>query len=287
MHYIAEGVDHVVLIDNNPASHAGESCELLPLINAGVVTLIKDPTRNDGVNMINRYLMPFLARSKWVLNAELDEFVYARRAGAKPSRTIWHFLWKHVPANVGCVMVPWKMFAGGVAVQHPGSPIAMLTDRGAQDTTPGRYIHTKWACRSEALARFEVHWPVRRAPFTGACGAIWPDMECVVPGEKAVHFWSNASLHLNHYPTQSREVFYESKMKRGDAMRAKKDEHVRNWGYFHRYSNTFSGVLDDELARKRLGHAQSDQAAVDRLVCGITHPGGSQPEWCTDTKVLH
>jgi len=123
-------------------------------------------------------------------------------------------------------------------VQHPGSPIAMLTDRGAQDTTPGRYIHTKWACRSEALARFEVHWPVRRAPFTGACGAIWPDMECVVPGEKAVHFWSNASLHLNHYPTQSREVFYESKMKRGDAMRAKKDEHVRNWGYFHRYSTT-------------------------------------------------
>ena len=42
-HYIAEGVDHFVLVDNN-APDVQESCVLSTYISAGIVTLIKDAT---------------------------------------------------------------------------------------------------------------------------------------------------------------------------------------------------------------------------------------------------
>ena len=59
LHYLAEGVDHIVLIDNSAAEQPhpfkDESCELQPFIDAGVVTLVKNATRNQGALNTDRH----------------------------------------------------------------------------------------------------------------------------------------------------------------------------------------------------------------------------------------
>ena len=96
-----------------------EACELRSLIRAGVVTLVRDGTAHAQAEVLQRHIAPFVrapARSRWVLNIDVDEFVYAREAGRLPSATIWQFLERQAP-SVRAVYLPWKMFgvSGSVA----------------------------------------------------------------------------------------------------------------------------------------------------------------------------
>lgn len=102
--------------------HDDEACELRSLIRAGVVTLVRDATAHAQPEVLQRHIAPFVrapARSRWVLNVDIDEFVYAREAGRLPSATIWQFLERQAP-SVRAVYLPWKLFGVSGSVQPAG-----------------------------------------------------------------------------------------------------------------------------------------------------------------------
>lgn len=277
-HYLFEGVDHFVLIDNNNATGThDESCELRPFIDAGIVTLVKDAEPHAQHQVIARHLHPFVthARTTWVLNVDIDELVYARN-----NRTIWSFL-EMQPSRVQCVYLPWKTF-GAAGIARPAGEVAMhalyrwpssLEDEGGM----------KWVARAEALVGRSFHQHSLDLRRYGRCAAILPDATCF--DERRAHGTINGSdesftLHLNHYRTHSsREAYATSKLIRGDVLDATQD-HAWDWNRY-RNSNAQATLLDGELRSKRFERVQRDQEILDAALCAKRHAGGSPPrDWC-------
>jgi len=282
-HHVSEGIDHFLLIDNNNSSRYEEgyeeACELRTFITAGVVTLVRDPTRHAQPAVMARHLHPFVrtpARTQWVLNVDLDEFAYARGGRHFPSTTIWQFL-RNQPTAASALYLPWKIFGVAGSVQPAGEITLHAVRRWPSGIDTGE---KKWIARAEVLTQPFTQHAV--TSIAGQCMVILPDLTCFVDGPGVIQDGSlpNYSLHLNHYTLQaSREAFAATKMVRGDVLEAAWD---RSWGW--KKFSLFDGkatVLDDELQRKRLASMHTDQAMLDSLLCGRQHVGGTLPrQWC-------
>jgi hypothetical protein len=275
-HYVAEGVDHFALVDNNIARYADESCELAAFIQAGVVSLIKN-SRDYIQSDLPAILKPFILRSKWVIHVDLDEYVYARNKGSNPSHTIVEYL-SNVPRHISVVAILRKMF-GTKSISRNVYPINVQTRRGRLFGE----AHKKWIARSSDLETFGPHTvEVGEHVSNRDCTFALPDFTCVGGGPFAhvtEQSLANHSLHLNHYPLGSLQYFSSSKMSRGSAS-TPLHAHVRNWSYFNSYNKSAHDVEDSELKEKRRKYLYDDGVVKDRLLCNVRHAGGSTPPWC-------
>jgi Glycosyl transferase family 2 len=212
VHYLSEGVDHFLLLDNNDEPHASESCELATYIHAGVVTLVKDHTPHVQRRVFQN-AQSFFMRSQWVINCDLDEYIHARMEGTQPSQTILEYLSK-VPDSIASIILPFKMFHTECQAQS-AYPLMVQDQR---ELLEGQWQQVKWIGRGTDIGAFELHRFTPRQRENRECIAASPDFVCLesregisLSGQEIVNLTepvlNSFSVHLNHYRIISREFF--------------------------------------------------------------------------------
>lgn len=292
-HYIAEGVDHFLLVDNNKEGNGfSEACEIDVFIRAGIVTMIK----NSSIALqrdLPAIAQPFISRSKWVMHPDLDEFVYSRERGSNPSNSIAEYLSK-VPDSISSIAIPWKLFSTSSRASN-SNDVNVGVFRGVAGTN----VRHKWVARGLDLVSFGPHAPRIRGfgAFSKSrfknpsrtCSQSLPDFECIgiasnsTPTEESLE---RHSLHLNHYRLRSLESFAKSKIGRGDVFWAHEAaQNHRSWKFFA-FHNSHNVILDDELKLKRFKRSIADERMKDVIICDYRHPGGIAPSWCSQNISL-
>lgn len=254
-HYLHEGADSFLLIDNG-STDDGRS-RVAEYVDSGVVTIVEDAQRWAQVELYNRYFGALKGRSEWVLICDLDEFVYARRG----YQTVASFL-RDLPAEVGVVRIPWKVFGSSGHVEQPGAVVPSFLRRARVGVKrpwgPYRWKElSKVIVRPERVEAFQIHF-VHPAPGCGVVSAgkrrlsYRRDHTAMNFQPISERFLATSYLHLNHYPLQSRNWFLDVKGRRGDAD-SRSQENVRTLSYFETYDAACDDLLDDELAKKAAG----------------------------------
>lgn len=234
-HHFMEGVDHVLLVDNNSTDDFMPV--LQPYIDQGRVTLMVNPKKHAQVEIINHNFYQLRDITEWILHIDLDEFVYARTG------TIADYLRQCSP-DMAAISIPWKGYGSSGHVQQPkGSIVKNCVMRGnaSHDTT-------KTIARTSLLAELYVH----NAAVRSDLGAVRMQLN-VGPvcgtNYSCLTAMTTDRLHLNHYALQSLEWFQRTKMGRGDVARAEL-AHVRDLSYFHAYDYIMNHTLDQDLYLK-------------------------------------
>ena len=213
-HYLWQGVDHFVLIDNGSTDNY--YVHLKPYIKQGLVTLIHLNKPSAQVEHYNYVLNEFNLRyiSEWLIVCDLDEFYFATRRDG--SRTVREYLQK-VALPVSCIYTSMTMFASRDEYQHPPSIRRAFMYREAQMHDYGKAI-----LRCNKIQQLHVH----RHNVNGKT------------------ITEDDMLQLNHYIIQSKEYFDRVKKTRGDVMSS---ENARDDAYFKR--RDLREVYDDLLVR--------------------------------------
>jgi hypothetical protein len=236
-HYVAEGVDHFVLIDNGSTDNYAQG-----LTCPGKITLDVDPQRYNQVGLLNKHL-ELLKTYEWVLVVDLDEFMYGKKGF-----TIRSYL-ESIPKTIHQVVVPWKMFGSSGHQSQPTNVVKGFTQR--KHYADKRMANFKAVCRTRHLRSIGVH----QSHFK------YDGLETITPDNTSVDMPSlrssatlidenvlrSHSLALNHYAIQSWEYFSGVKMTRGGNNR--QTEHLRDEHYFHSYD--WNDMCDTELLQKK------------------------------------
>lgn len=242
-HYITEGVDYFILIDNG--STDSYITAIQPHIDSGRVDLIIDPEKHGQLEKYNKYVLPKVKQSQsdWLLVVDLDEFVYGRRL------RLADYL-KGLPASVAQVSCPWKLYGSSGHIRQPGSVISNFLNR--QRMSSLTVTNIKSIVRVGHLTSIGIHEHITEDEYTHIepsgrdldAFRFIEDPALVTFDED---FLSRCPVHINHYAIQSWEWFKAVKMTRGSA-NIKEHDHVRDQEYFKRYD--FNDITDDELATK-------------------------------------
>jgi glycosyltransferase involved in cell wall biosynthesis len=250
-HYLREGVDAFLLVDNGSTDDPLRILE--PYIESRIVELVADSRRHRQAELYNEHFLEKCRASSWVMIVDLDEFVYAR----KGFRTIPDYL-HTLDQSVGEIYIPWKNFGSSGFIAQPQSVVLSFTHRADYDhrqinsSIDGHRVLCKVIVRGRTLKRIKVHCSVtRRRMFSklahitsdGLAASVHSNFQYV--SEITLE---NSALHLNHYVLQSMELFQQVKMTRGDAS-SSKCENVRTIAYFEKFD--VNDVVDRELALKR------------------------------------
>jgi hypothetical protein len=231
-HYIKEGVDHFYLINN------GSTDNYVSIISkySDRITLFHDNRKWVQTECYNKYVLPELWNSEWIMVVDLDEFVYARNGFNKISDYL-----RTLDCDISVVFVQWKMFGSNGHEKQPTSAIKGFTRR-----MDGFHPLRKSISRTKVITQLRLHNPIIS---DGKC--ILADGQIVQnePLENCpVERMSYHYLHLNHYAIQSKEFFLNVKKTRGDAD-SKTTENIRNNDdYFQIYDT--NDILDEELNNK-------------------------------------
>ena len=247
-HYLVEGADHVLLIDNGSTDDYHTHIE--DLISSGQVTVFRDPQQHYQRGLYQRHFTAFLPKTQWMAIVDLDEFMYGRNGSiAAYMRT--------VSPDVGRVEVPWKMFgSSGHKVQPDGGIVENFVQRRPW------YIHRKnlkSIVRASIVTDFDQH----QTRIADGYHFVYPLLPGVDTGEAEKQTEETRTLfaiHLNHYPIQSFQWFMEVKGRRGDVAAAESDG-LRGEKYFRDYDH--NEVFDDELRSK---HRAALQHRGERLL---------------------
>jgi glycosyltransferase involved in cell wall biosynthesis len=232
-HYRNQGVQHFYFINNDSTD---DTVDILKDLEAeGVVTAFHDASKHSHVRLLNTYFPIAIEECEWIVNVDLDEFMYTRTDGG-----LAHFLHTHVPHDVMCVYAPWKMFGSSGHITQPASVINGFTRR-----TPCQNTLIKSITRSSAMLEFDIHThQMRSNKAMNGLGMVHDLTSCFQPNTEEMN--TGSVLQLNHYPIQSFDWFKRVKMTRGDARDPTIDT-FRNEEYFHRY-NENNTVIDEELS---------------------------------------
>ncbi len=251
-HYLNEGVDHFVLIDNG--STDDYQSQIKEFVDKGQITIIHDDTRWAQIELYNKYFHDLKGKSEWLLICDLDEFIYAR----KGYKTIASFL-KDIP-KADVVRIPWKMFGSSGHAEQPKEIISSFVKRAIQNKEKKPWMPdrrktlSKIIVRPELVSRFHLHF----CYLKGKCKVIGADKKRIrYPRDnEKKHFQpvnekilERSYLHLNHYALQSKDWFLEVKCKRGAADTEAHDQ-IRNISYFEEYDKASSDIKDNELSSK-------------------------------------
>ena len=233
-HYIAEGADHILLIDNGSTDDYQSQIE--DLVSSGHVTVFKDPQKYYQSGLYNRHFKAFLPKTDWFAIVDLDEFMYGRNGSiASYMRT--------VSPDVGRVEVPWKMFGSSGHKVQPDGIVENFVQRKPW------YIHRKnlkSIVRASIVSDFDQH----QTKIADGYQFVYPLFPGVDSGEAEKGTEESRTLfaiHLNHYPIQSHQWFMEVKGRRGDVNAAEADN-IRGEKYFRDYD--YNEVFDGELRSK-------------------------------------
>jgi hypothetical protein len=253
-HYLWQGVDHFILIDNCDVCPADESNEILgSYIKNGQVTLIRDLGKHQQLDHYTKYSKPFLALAEWIMVVDMDEFVYARRGWP----TIGDYLNSLSPAVVQ-LCVPWKVYGSSGQIEIPSSAVDAFTKRHP------KAVHCKGIMRADATKGFEIHVHYLtdiNAKYGHCINTANIKRECRQPLEgNETRNYNAYDLHLNHYAIQSLNWFKAVKMTRGSANTAVFD-HIRNLDYFKKFDKPAT-MVDTELKDMRASAAAAATAAA-------------------------
>jgi len=250
-HYLREGVDAFLLVDNGSTDNPLRILE--PYIESRIVELVTDSRRHRQAELYNEHFLEKCRMSSWVMIVDLDEFVYAR----KGYRTIPDYL-HTLDQSVGEIYIPWKNFGSSGFITQPQSVVSSFThradydDRQSNATIDGNRVLCKGIVRGRTLKRMKAHCSItKRRMFSklahitsdGLAASVHSNFQYI--SEETLE---NSALHLNHYVIQSMEWFQQVKMTRGDAS-SSKNEDIRTLAYFKKFD--VNDVIDRELALKR------------------------------------
>jgi hypothetical protein len=241
-HYINEGVDSFLLIDNG--STDGYEEILQKYIDAGYVILNKNPKRYAQVEIYNSCL-GCARKFDWTMIVDLDEFVYARNG----FDTIREYLGS-LDSNVSQIHIPWKMFGSNGHIQQPKSVVDSFTLR--ENYLSPKKKECKCIMRGNMVNYLHIHHSLLNRSFDSI--DIFPNNQSFI--KQDINFIENLTeqvlsdsfLHLNHYAIQSWEFFSKVKMTRGDVTQSGWDN-LRNTNYFNSYDH--KDRQDDELKNKQ------------------------------------
>ena len=206
-HYIALGVDHIFLFDNESSDRTGE------IVRAAAkkfpITYVPWPTpfnRSPQVAAYNYAIKRLVRAYDWVCFFDCDEFLVLRE-----DRTIQTFLARY-DASVGALAINWLSF-GSSGRRDSDYDLVTETFRLGNERSWRNNKHFKTIARVDRLRRMGVH-----------CGDltsgshIHPDGEPVcMPQRRGVATRIDHSLaQLNHYQLKSKSDF-EAKIGRGRA----------------------------------------------------------------------
>jgi hypothetical protein len=253
-HYLSEGVDKFLLIDNGSTDNYREI--LQPYITNNVVDLVVDSTRHKQTELYNKYYLNKCKEYDWVIICDLDEFIYSRLG----YKTINHFL-ATVHPQVSQVCIPWKMFGSNgyntLDKLQPNSVINAFNKRINYDKQTGfqgviiennkKYGLIKCIVRTNMLLNIGMHSHTTNNSISATTNRRLDNLSVNKTFALIDETILRASgLHLNHYAIQSLDWFIKVKSTRGDASTY---ENVRNLKYFNDYD--INDIIDDELIQKR------------------------------------
>jgi hypothetical protein len=252
-HYLKEGVDKFLLIDNN--SDENDSCNYLnilqPYINSGIVELNIEPNKHVQVESYNKFYREKCKEYDWVIVCDLDEFIYSR----KEFPTIKSYL-DLLDDSISLVFIPWKMFGSNgyntTDKKQPYSVIQSFTKRTNYDKSPNMNVNTKCIIRSKYLNEIYIHnHYMTNTNYITSDGKTENIDKYYCSCKINEEILETSSLHLNHYAIQSFEWFMRIKATRGDN-NSINSENVRNENYFYSYDNECNDIYDNELANKHI-----------------------------------
>jgi glycosyltransferase involved in cell wall biosynthesis len=219
-HYLRQGVEHFYLINDNSTDN---SVELLnKYTNITLFHSNEEHVLGHQLNAYNKYILPHLKETKWMLICDLDEFVYSQI-----HKTIPDFL-KCVP-NLSQVQVTPTIFGSNNLEKQPKSLIHGFTKRTKM--VPSDCGTYKYFVNSDfEFESLNVHHatPKNHEHFKG----------------EYFQLFNIPHLKLNHYICQSKEFWINVKCTRGDA-----DGYLkRDMELFDNYNSTGNEEDDFELS---------------------------------------
>jgi hypothetical protein len=239
-HYINEGVDCFLLIDNGSTDNYEQI--LQKYIDAGYVILNKNPKRHAQVEIYNGCL-GCARKFDWTMIVDLDEFVYARNG----FDTIRDYLGS-LDSDISQIHIPWKMFGSSGLIEQPKSVINGFIWRESYENP--KKIECKSIFRGNLIEKIDIHTSFLKKNSNKEIFAdnSISDKNVLFLNHLSEEFLSNSFLHLNHYAIQSWEFFEKIKMTRGAADTILSNN-VRNKQYFESYDH--KDREDDELKNKQ------------------------------------
>jgi Glycosyl transferase family 2 len=120
-HYLREGVDTFLLIDNDSSDNYKPILE--PFLRSKQVFLKKSKKKHAQVELYNRWL-PEAKKFDWVIVVDMDEFIYARNG----FKTIKAYL-ETVNKDIYKIEIPWKLFGSSGFKKQPNSVIQNFIHR--------------------------------------------------------------------------------------------------------------------------------------------------------------
>jgi hypothetical protein len=265
-HYINQGVDKLLMIDNDSNDNYLEI--LSPYIENNKVNLKVDKRKHSQTLCYNENFLEECKQYDWVIVCDLDEFIYARRG----FKTIKEYLNKLLP-SVSQICIPWKMFGSNgfntLEQRQPDSVVKTFIKRinydkqenfqGVVINNNNKYSLNKSIIRTSRLKEFGIHSHIIYDNNSITTQSIYNDMnknkdafynDCnfSIINEKVLE---NSFLHLNHYAIQSFEWFMRVKTTRGDINNIDVDN-IRNENYFKSFDDVSNDIYDVELCNKSI-----------------------------------
>ena len=254
-HYLREGVDTFLLIDNDSSDNYKPILE--PFLRSKQVFLKKSKKKHAQVELYNRWL-PEAKKFDWVIVVDMDEFIYARNG----FKTIKAYL-ETVNKDIYKIEIPWKLFGSSGFKKQPNSVIQNFIHRkefpkfNTNTNLSERVINIKTISRGPHLQKIGIHtsvvtnlhksFPVQEVSsdmrLIREIGLGNISFTIMIEPLLKTHF-----LHLNHYRIQSLEFFKKVKMTRGDVS-INTSKYIRNQKYFQ--INDYNDMKDTELRDKK------------------------------------
>jgi hypothetical protein len=204
-HYIDQGVNRILLIDNGSTDNPMEF--LQPYIDKGTIIYKYDETKHSQVKLIQDMLeqADIYNTADWCINCDLDEFFFGR------DEPLSQVLSK-IDDSVDCIYSQWYMFGSDGLKTHPTDIRTKITHRTKEIDTHTKYIFRPNKIKN--MSNINVH--------------NLNDIN----GINVKH--ENDEIRLYHYPIQSEEYFRKIKMTRGDVSNQNVDN-IRDMAYFEKY----------------------------------------------------
>jgi len=243
-HYLREGVDMFLLINNNSTDDYQSILE--PYIKSGNVLLKHSKKQNAQTKLYNTWLFE-AKKYDWVIVVDLDEFIYSRNG----FKTIKDYL-KTVDKHIYKIVIPWKLFGSSGFKKQPSSVIQNFIHRkkfpdvSTHLNLNNRVTFVKSICRGSHLKTIHVHSSkVTDSHESFSNNDMHKDINFTLMDETLLE---TQSLHLNHYRIQSWEFYKKVKMTRGDGF-LKNYNHIRTKKFFKAFD--YHDMKDTELKNKQ------------------------------------
>ena len=259
-HYLSEGANRIVLVNNNSTDGWEDSCA--DYMNNNRVTFLEDNRKWSQVEIYDDVFFKIKQETHFLLVCDLDEFVYPQHT----FKTIEEYLAFLKRINFeGCIKIPWKAFGSSGHKKHPNGGIIknFIYRRKYKNSS---HTLVKYICRNKDTLRLGCHVPVLdNGGFYDSRLGKSDNSPTLTVDEESLKC---DILAMNHYQIQSEEFFRECKMTRGDAL-DQKSENIRDMSYFDKHD--FRDIKDKRLkklhrTRKSKGHTPREFNTIIRII---------------------